>query len=493
MQAAPPEPVRDEAIQQSVGLLTEQYETPKAKASALPKGQLLIVMLGLVIEPVASGSIYPYINQLIAELDITGGDDTKVGYYAGLIESLFFFTQFLTILHYSRLSDRVGRKPVLLLGTFALSVSMLCFGLSRTFLTLILSRCITGALNGNIGVMKSMMGEMSDSTNMAKAFSLMPIAWSTGGVLGPAIGGLLSRPQDHWPNLFSGTFWAEYPYFLPSAISAGFAMFTFLIMLFFLKETLPRKVRACKDGSISDRERLAGSGYGTFGSHESSKIDDEPVPLRALLIPSILTLVANYGIIAILETSIYVLLPLYFSTPIELGGLGFDPREIGFCLIAFGIANGTFQALCFAPIVGRLGPKVFFTLGVTAYIPVFLCCPLANYITFNQGMTPTVWTLLSIVMICAVLQDSSFSCIMMFITAAAPNRRSLGATNGLAQMTGSIARAVGPAVATSMFAYSTGNNILGGYAVYILLVVIALGALRLASYLPEELGQKSSY
>ncbi|EIW83692.1 MFS transporter [Coniophora puteana RWD-64-598 SS2] len=490
MQAAPPEPVRDEAVQQSVGLLSEQPEQRKSKGNPLPRGQILIVMLGLIIEPVASGSIYPYINQRTREAGT--GERTKGRYYAGLIESLFFFTQFLTILHYSRLSDRVGRKPVLLLGTFALSLSMLCFGLSKTFTTLVLSRCITGALNGNIGVMKSMMGEMSDSTNMARAFSLMPIAWSTGGVLGPAIGGILSRPQDHWPHLFSGAFWAEYPYFLPSAIAAGFAMFTFLIMLFFLKETLPRRSTHDKSGLLSDREGSA-DGYGTFGSSDSTKTDDEPVPLRALLIPSILTLVANYGVIAILETSIYVLIPLYFSTPIELGGLGFDPRQIGYCLIIFGFINGFFQAFCFAPIIGRLGPKTFFTLGVTAYIPVFLCCPLANYITFNQGMTPTVWGLLAIVLICAVLQDSSFSCIMMFITAAAPNKRSLGATNGLAQMTGSIARAVGPAVATSMFAYSAGHDVMGGYAVYVLLMFVAFGSLRLASYLPEELGQKSLY
>ncbi|KIJ19629.1 hypothetical protein PAXINDRAFT_51071, partial [Paxillus involutus ATCC 200175] len=95
----------------------------------LPKIQIMTI---------ASQSILPYINQLASELDIVGGDSRKVGYYAGLIESLFFVTQALTVLQWIRVSDRVGRKPVLLLGTFGLCLSMLYFGLSRTFWGLVL-------------------------------------------------------------------------------------------------------------------------------------------------------------------------------------------------------------------------------------------------------------------------------------------------------------------------------------------------------------------
>ncbi|KIJ06124.1 hypothetical protein PAXINDRAFT_92476, partial [Paxillus involutus ATCC 200175] len=91
-------------------------------------------------EPIASQSILPYINQLVSELDIIGGDSRKVGYYAGLFESQFFVTQALTVLQWSRVSDHVGHKPVLLLGTFGLGLSMfrVCFRLSRTCWSLIL-------------------------------------------------------------------------------------------------------------------------------------------------------------------------------------------------------------------------------------------------------------------------------------------------------------------------------------------------------------------
>jgi hypothetical protein len=74
----------------------------------------------------------------------------------------------------------------------------------------------------------------------------------------------------------------------------------------------------------------------------------------------------------------------------------------------------------------------------------------------------------------------------MFITASAPNKRSLGATNGLAQTTVSIARAVGPAVSSSIFAFSSQHNLLGGYAVYAVFGGLACASLLLAKHLPED-------
>jgi len=78
----------------------------------------------------------------------------------------------------------------------------------------------------------------------------------------------------------------------------------------------------------------------------------------------------------------------------------------------------------------------------------------------------------------------------MYVTESAPNRRSLGATNGLAQTTVSTARAIGPALSNSLFAFSVRHNILGGYGVYAVLTVIACGALLLAVQLPAQTWKK---
>jgi MFS family permease len=122
-------------------------------------------------------------------------------FFSFLQESLFFATQACTILHWSRLSDNIGRKPVVLIGLFGVSLSMYCFALSRTFWGLVFrcdqkfvrknihtkeffSRALNGALNGNTGVFKSIIAEMTDHTNLALAYSYMPLAWGIGGTLG---------------------------------------------------------------------------------------------------------------------------------------------------------------------------------------------------------------------------------------------------------------------------------------------------------------------
>lgn len=171
-------------------------------------------------------------------------------------QSIFFGTQALTTLHWSRLSDTVGRKPPLLVGLLGLSLSMYFFGVSRTFWGLVVSRSVSGALNGNVGIMKSVMAELTDESNLARAYAYQPIAWSTGGTLGcvlhscipsrhltedfarrPLIGGTLSRPADRFPWLFGrSTFLKEYPYFLPCAIPATFSATAWLVTFCFLKE-----------------------------------------------------------------------------------------------------------------------------------------------------------------------------------------------------------------------------------------------------------------
>ncbi|OAX31596.1 MFS general substrate transporter [Rhizopogon vinicolor AM-OR11-026] len=461
--------------------LLDAGQQGQKKPTPLLKLQISILLLALLIEPISSRYIYPYVNQLVSELDITGGDKRKVGYYAGLIESLFFATQALTVLYWSRTSDRIGRKPVLLIGIFGLSLSMLCFGLSKTFWGLALSRCINGAFNSNIRVMKSiMMGELTDSTNIAQGFALMPMAWSIGATLGPVIGGTLEHPKDHFPNVFRGEFWSQFPYFLPSAVAAAIAIICFLAILLFLNETLPRKRTQEKPTAPADEALDA----------PENAVEDAPVPMRSLFVPSILIPVANYACLAILDIAMFALQPLFYYTPIERGGLGFDPVIIGFWMGSFGIVNGVLQTIIFAPLVHKYGPKSAFQFSTACSIPIFSLPPITNIIARQYGINWLVYSSLTLSLILTVLMDMGFVSILIHITAAAPNKRSLGATNGLAQTAASIVRAFGPAASTSMFAYSLQHKLLGGYAVYVVLVTMSVFSLMLSVKLPESAEKK---
>ncbi|KAI0058969.1 MFS general substrate transporter [Artomyces pyxidatus] len=430
--------------------------------------------------------------QLVSELRMTGGDARKVGYYAGIIESMFYAAEAVTVLQWSRLSDHVGRKPVLLSGVLGMTISTLCFGLSRSYLALVISRGLCGALNGNLGVMKSMMAELTDETNMAQGFSLIAVNAAVGSTIGPFIGGILSRPQDHFPQVFGNDFWKDYPYFLPCAGVAMYSTTVLILAAFVLKETVTKPTHSqspsCDTDGTSSLVRVAEGAALEHGMAASAppKHDNKLLPLLQLLTRPVVVSISNYAVLALLEIALYALLPLFYSTPIELGGLGLTPAFIGMCMGTFGLLNGSLQALFFATVVHCFGPKRVFMVGMSVFIPIFSMFPLANALARQGGLSLLVWAVVFLQLVLMVVMDMSYGCVFMYISTASPNKRSLGATNGLAQTFISVQRAIGPTMSTSLFALSLQKNIMGGNFVYAVLIGIALLSLLLAVQLPRE-------
>jgi MFS family permease len=83
-------------------------------------------------------------------------------------------------MHWGRLSDSIGRKPVIITGLLGLTLSMFSFGISKSFVGLVVSRALAGALNANTGVLKTIIAEITDETNVAGAYSCLPIVWFVG-------------------------------------------------------------------------------------------------------------------------------------------------------------------------------------------------------------------------------------------------------------------------------------------------------------------------
>ncbi|KAF9468194.1 member of major facilitator superfamily multidrug-resistance, DHA1 sub-family [Collybia nuda] len=475
-------------VDEETPLLCSQ-QTPKP--TPLPWFQFSIVLFIQLAEPLTSQVIYPFAPQLIRDLGITHGNESQVGYYVGILQSVFFLAQACTVLHWSRTSDRVGRKPVILIGLFGISLSMYCFGLSRSFWGLVFSRGLNGALNGNIGVIKSMMAEMTDTTNIAQAYAYFPIAWCTGGTLGPIIGGSLSRPAERFPNVFGNNeFLKKYPYILPCAVPATFTAVAWLVTYFFLKETVQSPVPistflGLKKGKADDDQKTIAS-YETDAIPAPSK-DEKPMPLRSLLTPQVIIAAGNYASLSLVEIAYRAIQPLFFSTPIDVGGLGLPPPTIGNILSIYGVLNGAFQVFFFAKIHNYWGSKKVFMAGLFCAFPVFGTFPLINYLARSQGLSTTVWAIVAFQTVMSLGMSLSYGAIFIFIAAASPNRATLGATNGLSQMTVSVMRAIGPAAANSLFSLSIEKHYLGGYMVYYVLVGVVCAAVFVGSLLPRHL------
>jgi MFS family permease len=93
-------------------------------------------------------------------------------------------------LPWGRLSDSWGRKPIVLCGLLGTVAATLVFGFSKSYIQALLARTSAGLLNGNVGVIRTMVAEMVvERAHQAKAFSVMPVVWSAGSILGPVLGG----------------------------------------------------------------------------------------------------------------------------------------------------------------------------------------------------------------------------------------------------------------------------------------------------------------
>lgn len=453
------------------------------KPTPLPKTQLFLLLLVRLAEPIASHSISPYISELVSGLSIVGGDKRKVGYYTGLLMSLHYAAEAVTVLQWSRCSDHIGRKPILLLGLAGSVVSTILFGLSRSFWALVLSRCLNGVLNGNLGVIKSMIAELTDETNVARGFSLMPMARAAGYMIGPFIGGVLSRPQDHWPDRFSHPFWAEYPYFLPCLVAAAYAFLSFFVTAMYLEETLDRNPTAKVQSAKADLDIISQKKGATS---QAPKQDPEgPLPLRALLTSRpVLVSVSSYAMLALLDMAAMALIPLVWATPVEFGGLNLNPATIGLWMSAYGCLNGLVQFTLFPRVVARLGPGRVFLVSIAAYVVIYTMFPFENLAA--RAKSTAVWLLVVLQLASICITDMGFNSVFMFIAAAAPNKRSLGATNGLAQTVVAVQRMVAPAAAASLFAFSLANDILGGNFTYVVLLTVVCFGLGVAAQLPRH-------
>ncbi|KAG2049025.1 MFS multidrug-resistance DHA1 sub-family [Suillus hirtellus] len=472
--------------------LLQRPERPTAK-TPLPWDQFWILLFLEMPDPVSSYTLAPFVPQLIRDIGVTHGDESQVGHYVGILQSSYYAAHTLTIFHWSQLSDHIGRKPVILTALSAISISMFSFGLSKTFFALVVSRVVCGAFDASNSVIKSMLMDITDVTNMPLAFNYIPIPWMIATTIGPLIGGSLSQPADRFPDIFGRSeLLKTYPYLLPCSISAFFTSIAWLVTYIRLKESVSTRTPLLEliKGGFFGQSCLKSPQPSSNVTHDpveanAGEVQSKPLPLRALLTPKVLSVTASYATTGMLQMSLSSVLPIFYATPIELGGLSLDPPRIGTLLAAQGAAHGVFQLLFYARLHDRFGAGVIHMTGVSSGIPTVILFPLINALARVYGIGMMVWLCVAVQLALTTSLIMCYPCITLFIRAAAPNRASVGATNGIAQVAVAVARIIGPASAASVFSYSmeTGHD---AWLIYYFLITIAFLAVGTSLLLPRD-------
>ncbi|KAG7194686.1 uncharacterized protein KQ657_004363 [Scheffersomyces spartinae] len=176
-----------------------------------PYRQMLVICLIRFSEPLAFTSIFPYMYFMIRDFHIAP-DEHLIAKYSGYLASSFALCQFIFAVKWGKLSDIYGRKPILLFGMCGTVVSLLVFGFSTSYYMAFGARMIAGCLNGNVAVLRTMVGEIvKEKKHQPLAFLTLPLLFNFGSTLGPLIGGssYFTRPKKDNPygtnSTLSGT------------------------------------------------------------------------------------------------------------------------------------------------------------------------------------------------------------------------------------------------------------------------------------------------
>lgn len=459
----------------------------------LPTWQIFWLCFARLVEPMAFFSIFPYINQMVKDNGHLA--ETDVGFYSGLIESLFSLTQAAVMILWGRAADRTGRKPILVASLLGVSVATSIFGMARTLGQMILFRCLAGVFAGTIVTIRTMLSELSTSQTQAKAFSWFAFSGNLGILLGPVLGGALADPATQYPGVFGGVrFFHEYPYALSSFVIAAFGLAAAVTTALYVKETLPPAPKTAQPTSDNDDESAC-PGEDDPQTAENGLIptptSNKPPPtltIRQLLAsPGIAAVLYVYSHIMLLAFAYTAIMPVFMFTSVPLGGFGLLPYQISILMAVNGGAQAFWLLIIFPPLQHRLGTNGVLRVCAAAYPVFFALVPVGN-LMLRSGATTAFWVIVPPILALGSGVSMSFTAIQLALNDVAPpdQPRVLGTLNSLALTGVSLVRAMAPALYTSLFALGARTQWLWGYAIWALMALLGVWFVVVARWLPEK-------
>lgn len=358
----------------------------------MKRSPLLVIFITVFIDLVGFGIVIPVLPYY-AEGTKFGATPTQVG----LLFASYSVMQLVFSPVLGRLSDKYGRRPILLMSLLGTAIGFLVLGFATTLWMLFVGRIIDGISGGNISTAQAYIADVTTKENRAKGMGLIGAAFGLGFVFGPAIGGILSRWGINVPFLFAG----------------GLA-FANAILLYF---TLPETVTADHPARVS---AASGRGWRQL--------------LVALREPRLAYVLAIYflGIVAFsIMTATFSLFMMF--------RLGYDAFHNGWVFAFVGIISAAIQGGMIGKLVKRFGEPLLIIVGALLFSASLFAIP---FVTLASGLG----VLLALGAATAIGQALSAPSLSSLASKTA-SAGEQGGVLGVMQSVASLARAVGPSLA----------------------------------------------
>jgi MFS transporter, DHA1 family, tetracycline resistance protein len=394
-----------------------------AVASAPTRAAFAFVFVTVLLDMLALGVMAPVLPKLI--IDFQGGDIAGAATMVGVFGFAWAAMQFVFSPVLGTLSDRFGRRPVILISNFGLGLDYLLMAVAPSLSWLFVGRLISGMTAASFATAGAYIADVTPPEKRAARFGMLGAAFGLGFIIGPAVGGVLGGIDLRLP------FWAAAGL---SLVNAGYGLFV-------LPESLSRERRSkltwAKANPLGSLRLLRGqpallglavSAFLYYGAHES--------------LPSIFVLYTDYR-------------------------YGWDESAVGFALAAIGIAMTIVQAGLVGPLVRRLGERRALLAGIAFGI--------AGFAIYGAAPTGLVFSLSIPVLAMWGLIGPAMQALMSRRVGPNEQGQLQGALSSLRGITGMI----GPLVFTQVFAASIarGGGALAGAAYFLaaILLVLSLG------------------
>lgn len=398
---------------------------------------IVFILITVMIDAMGIGLILPVMPDLIEE--VTGGDLGTAAVWGGILATAFAVMQFLAGPTLGSLSDRYGRRPVLLFSLFFMAIDYLVMAVAGTIWLLLLGRIIGGVTAATHSTASAYMADISRPEEKAANFGLIGAAFGLGFVLGPLLGGLL------------GEYGARAPFIAAAVLSAANMCFGWLVM----PETVTDRIRR----PFSWRRANPLGAFRQIGALPG---------LRPLLI-----LMFVYGVAFFVYPAVWA----YFGK----ARFGWSPQMIGLSLAVYGICTALVQGVFIRPILKRLGEARTVVLGLWIEVASFIFL----------GFVSNGWLAISTTFIAAFGSISGPALGGIMSRTAGDDQQ--GELQGVLTAINAVAVIVSPLLMTQIFWYFTtgGGPVDLPGAPFLLAALLTLGCIALFTVWRRAVGQEA--